>query len=85
MLIPLAAAMARNPVTAISRPMMMTAIQAGTTPVPTRQMSAETISSLSAIGSRSWPKTVICFFLLAQKPSSVSVNVARMKMANAAI
>jgi hypothetical protein len=80
---PLAEAIARNPVTAISRPMMTTAIQAGTACVPTRQMRAEATSSLSAVGSSSWPRMVVCFFLRAQSPSSVSVSVARRKMAKA--
>ena len=46
-------AIALNPVTEISLPMIITAIQAGTVPNPTRQIKAEVISSLSAIGSKS--------------------------------
>lgn len=53
MVTPLEEAMALNPVTANSRPMMMTTIQEETTPCPTRQMKAEAMSSLSAMGSRS--------------------------------
>ncbi len=83
MVIPLEDASALNPVTAISLPMIMTTIHAETIPSSTRQIKTEVMRSLSAIGSKSWPKTVICFFLLAQKPSSISVRAARRKIPKA--
>ena len=83
MLIPLDEAMARNPVTAISRPMMTMAAQAGTRPRATRQMRAEAMRSLSAVGSRSWPSTVTIPFLRASQPSSQSVSEANVKMMQA--
>jgi len=83
MVIPLEDASALNPVTAISLPMIMTTIHAETIPSSTRQIKAEVMRSLSAIGSKSWPKTVICFFLLAQKPSSISVRAASRKITKA--
>jgi len=82
-MIPFEDASALNPVTAISRPRMMITIQAETAPSSTRQMKAEAISNLSAIGSKSCPMAVICFLLLARIPSSESVMAARTKMAKA--
>ena len=55
---PRAAAMLRIPLTANSRPTMTTIIQAGASRSSTSAMKAETVSSLSAIGSSSAPSVV---------------------------
>ena len=55
---PSAAAIDRKPVTANSRPMMMTTAQAGASWFSTSEINAAEISSLSAIGSSNWPKRV---------------------------
>ena len=68
--------MLRSPLTANSRPRMMTTIQAGAIRSWTRETSADEISSLSAIGSNSRPNVVTCFLLRARYPSSKSVNAA---------
>ena len=83
MMTPFEEASALNPVTAISLPRMMTTIQADTIPSSTRQMKADAISSLSAIGSKSFPIAVICFLRLARIPSRESVIAARTKMVKA--
>ena len=84
MWIPLEEAIALNPVTANSLPNIMTTIQAETAPNSTRQMKAEAISSLSAIGSNICPNIVTCPLFLAKSPSRVSVRAARRKMMAAA-
>ena len=52
---PSAEAMERSPVTANSRPMMMTMAQAGAMRFSTSEMSAAEISNLSAMGSSRMP------------------------------
>lgn len=78
--IPLEEARALNPVTAISLLMIITTIHAGTRFNSTKHISTETMSNLSARGSRSFPNTVICFFLRARYPSKESVKAARTNM-----
>ena len=55
---PSAEAMLRSPVTANSLPITITTIQAGTTSNATREIRAEEISNLSAIGSSNLPRVV---------------------------
>ena len=55
---PREAAMLRIPLTANSRPTMTTTIHAGAKPSSTSAMNADTVSSLSAIGSSSLPSVV---------------------------
>ena len=50
----------RKPVTASSRPITMATIHACTMSSCTSETNAAVVSSLSAIGSSSWPSTVIC-------------------------
>ena len=73
--------MARSPETANSRPTIRITIQAGTARTCTRAISAEDISSLSAIGSSSVPMVVIWRQRRARYPSSRSVLAAHRKIA----
>ena len=80
---PFESATPRRPVTANSRPTMMNTIQAGTRSSSTKQMKAAEMSSLSARGSRSLPKLVICLRRRAMYPSSRSVVAAERKISSA--
>ena len=80
---PFESATPRRPVTANSRPTMMNTIQAGTRSSSTKQMKAAEMSSLSARGSRSLPKLVICLRRRAMYPSSTSVVAAERKISSA--
>src|SRR6266404_98254 len=73
---PSAAAMERRPVTANSRPMMITIAHAGANLFSTRDTSAAEISNLSAIGSRRIPRVETCPRRLAIYPSAQSVTEA---------
>ena len=50
----------RSPVTANSRPMITTTIHAGARSSWTSETSVAEMSSLSAIGSSTWPTQVTC-------------------------
>src|SRR4051794_27027784 len=73
------AAIARITVTANSRAMITIATQAATRSRETRETSAAAISSLSAIGSISFPKVVTASRERAKYPSRPSVRAARAK------
>src|SRR5688500_10072447 len=77
---PTPAATARRPVTASSRPMMMTTIHAATRSMVSNDTRAAVTSSLSATGSRSVPSVVTWLRRRAMRPSSQSVREASEKM-----
>lgn len=58
---------------------------AGTVPSQTTRRSAAMVKSLSAIGSRNFPRFVTKLRFLAIWPSSISVNAAMMKIPSATI
>ena len=68
---------------AISRQTMITTIQAGAKAISTKEIKAEQISNLSAMGSSNFPRVVTCFDLLAIYPSSQSVRAANKKIKRA--
>jgi hypothetical protein len=70
------AAIPRSPVMARSRPTISTTIQAGTRPTCTKEIRLAEIRSLSATGSRSFPRVVTWRMLRAMRPSSQSVRTA---------
>src|SRR5712691_3799650 len=77
---PTPTATARRPVTASSRPMMTTTIQASILSICSSETSAAATSNLSAIGSSNVPSVVTWLRRRAITPSSQSVSEARMKM-----
>lgn len=81
--IPFDEAMALNPVMAISLPTMMITIQEATDPNPTRQMKAEDINNLSAMGSKSAPIVDVFCVRRARTPSAISESAAVANTANA--
>src|SRR5581483_6274499 len=66
---PSVAAIDRKPVTANSRPTMITTAQAGARSFLTSEINAAEIKSLSAIGSSNLPSVETCFQLRANFPS----------------
>ena len=73
------AATERRPVIMNSLATMIATIQAGIRPLPTKAIKAEQTRILSANGSTSFPKLVICPLFLAICPSRRSVMLAKMK------
>ena len=80
---PLSLAIIRRPLTANSRQMTMSSIQAGICPISTNHSMAAVTSILSARGSANLPKSVTRLYFRAILPSSMSVRLAMMKMASA--
>ena len=76
---PSLAATCRSPFTMNSRESRTITIHAGTRPRRTIMINAAATISLSAIGSSSFPVTVIMFHRRARKPSTTSVTAAMVK------
>ena len=81
----LLAANSRSPVMANSRATITMTIQAGIHSSSMKAMNAEQISTLSARGSISFPKSVTRFRRRAMMPSNRSVKLAATKSTNAAV
>src|SRR3989304_380099 len=82
---PASDAMARSPVTAIPLPIIRATTQAGTLPRGMSIMKAVVMRSLSASGSRNFPREVTTPRFLAREPSSQSVRHTTIKNRAAAM